>query len=258
MMQKEFQSFRNYDPNSINFHMRVDGKGRNNISMTIGPNFKEVAIVSPACVTQWPRCTGDGNFGTMWGPTEVNKAKFTLDLTDSTIGDTANGDWEAFSKFMTTIDDKLLDLIFDNQLKILKKTGLSREQVKMVQIRSVREKTDKLTGGVNGHAVQLNKAKFAWDGLGGSREQSVSIVDMNGVVVNEGTVAPGDVVATTMYPGTVYTGVGGDKFGIQWTFDDVQIVCPRSRLEKKETVSAFSTQSYSFAAPYEAEMIAVQ
>lgn len=256
MMQREFQKLSNYNAEDVNFHTKVDGKGRTVINMTIGPNFKDVGLVTPACVTQYPRCTGDGNFGTMWGPTDPTKAKFTLDLTDAKIGEKANSEWDKLSSFMYAIDEKLLSLVFENQQKILKKSGLSREQVRMVQIRTVREKTDKMSGVVSGYAMQLSKSKFGWDGIGGTREQSVNVVDCNGVVVQGGTVAPGDVVAATVYPGTVYTGVGGDKFGIQWTFDDVQIVCPRSKMERKETVSAFASQSYDFAQAYDpGEMI---
>lgn len=38
---------------------------------------------------------------------------------------------------------------------------------------------------------------------------------MGKVLPSSGTVAPGDVVAVTMFANQVYTGVGGDKFGIE-------------------------------------------
>ena len=74
----------------INFALGTDRHGKPTIQMYCGPEASEVALVSPACVTNWPRVTGDGNFGTMWGPTDIQKAKFTLDLTDAVINDAAN------------------------------------------------------------------------------------------------------------------------------------------------------------------------
>ena len=69
-------------------------------------------------------------------------------------------------------------------------------------------------------------------------------------VVPNGTVQPGDVVAVTMYANQVYTGVGGDKFGIHWSFEDVQVVCQRSRLAQKTSAPCFQANSYDFAMPY--------
>ena len=66
-----------------------------------------------------------------------------------------------------------------------------------------------------------------------------------------GAVQPGDVVAVTMYAAQIYTGVGGDKFGVHWSFEDVSVVCQRSRLAQKTEVSAFAGLNYNFAMPYE-------
>jgi len=48
----------------------------------------------------------------------------------------------------------------------------------------------------------------------------------------------------------VYTGVGGDKFGIQWGFQDVQVVCQRACLPQAQDVTAFGTAQYDFAHAY--------
>eukprot|EP00961_Rhodomonas_salina_P085362 1146446-Rhodomonas_salina.1 len=68
---------------------------------------------------------------------------------------------------MSAIDDKLLDFVFQNQLKVLGRKNLSKEEVKMLQIRSVRPKYDKMTGTLNGHTINLTTSKYAWDGMGG-------------------------------------------------------------------------------------------
>ena len=85
---KHYTPFQNFDVNAVRFTLGVDSKGKPQLSMSCEPAGGEVAMVTPAAVTQWPRCTGDGNFGTMWGPTDASKTKFTLDLTDQPINGT--------------------------------------------------------------------------------------------------------------------------------------------------------------------------
>ena len=120
----------------------------------------------------------------------------------------------------------------------------------MLQIRTVRPKYDKATGALSGNTVQLSAPKYAWDGCGGRYPRAINVCDHLGAVLPNGTVQPGDVVAATMFANQVYTGVGGDKFGIHWSFEDVQVVCQRSRLAQKTSVPCFNSNYYDFAMPY--------
>lgn len=234
----------------ISFALGTDRSGKPNIQMFIGPAAAEVAMLSPASVTNWPRVTGDGNFGTMWGPTDIQKAKFTLDLTDTSINEAPNAMFKVFADLLNTIDDRLLDFVQANQLKILGRKNLSRDECKMLQIRSVRPKYDKVSGALSGHSMQLSASKYTWDGVGGKFARTINICDHTGAVLPNATVQPGDVVAVTLYANQVYTGVGGDKFGIHWSFEDVQVVCQRARLAQKTAVTCFQDHSYDFAMPY--------
>ena len=247
-----FQALESIKPEDLTFSLGNDKFGKVSITMHLGPNASDVAFVSPACVTHWPRCTGDGNFGTMWGPTDIGKAKFNLDLTDARISDKPNTEsFMIMSTLLEEIDDKLLDFVYNNQLRILGRKNLSREECKMLQIRTIRAKYDKQSGALIGHSVQLSVSKFTWDGMGGRFERKINVCDHAGAVIPNGTVAPGDVVAATMYAGQIYTGVGGDKFGIQWCFSDVSVICQRQKLEEKSVVPIFGTQKYTFASNYE-------
>lgn len=241
----------NMNPDEIALSLTTDRHNKPAITMYIGNNCADVAFVTPACVTHWPRCTGDGNFGTMWGPSDVSKAKYTLDLNDTPINTDANLGFLLMAQKMELIDDKLLEFVFQNQLRILGRKNLSKEECKMLQIRTVRAKYDKNSGALTGHNVQLNTSKFTWDGMGGKYARVVNICDHSGQVIPNGNVAPGDVVAATMYAGQVYTGVGGDKFGIQWSFDDVSVICQRAKLEAKSTVPVFAQNEYTFATTYD-------
>jgi hypothetical protein len=64
-------------------------------------------------------------------------------------------------------------------------------------------------------------------------EAKINVCDHTGKVLSNGIVQPGDVVAATMYANQVYNGIGGDKFGIQWSFEDVQVICRRASIPQK-------------------------
>ena len=248
-MSRQFVKYTEFDAPEVQFALGADRKGQCVINMYY--KTQEVAMLTPACVTNWPRVTGDGNFGTMWGPSDVTKAKFTLDLTDGSINGTDNEEFAKWWTILEQIDDKLLDFVHANQMRVLQRKNLSRDEVKMLQIRTVRPKYNKDTGAVMGHAIQMSATKFAWDGLGGKYERVINVCDKDGEVVTHGQVSPGDVVAATSYANQVYTGVGGDKFGIHWSFEDVQVVCQRTCLQQKTNVPAFGGTTYEFAAPYQ-------
>ena len=247
---KHFIKFRDLDVKQIAFTLGTDRSGKVTVNMTYQPAGGDVAMVTAPAITMWPRCSGDGNFGTMWGPTDVTKAKFTLDLGDTPINEQPNTDFEEFKAKMETIDERLLDFVTENQLKILGRKNLSKDEVKMLQIRSVRPKYDKHTGQLNGHNINLSTPKFAWDGMGGKYARAITVCDHKGITVPMGQVTPGDVVAATIYANQVYTGVGGDKFGIHWSFQDVSVVCQRANLEQKKEVTAFMETDWAFSKPY--------
>jgi hypothetical protein len=201
-------------------------------------------------VTNWPRVSGDGNFGTMWGPTDPYKAKYTLDLSDAAINGVPNDMYTAFSAMMEKIDERLLDFVYSNQLRILGRKNLGREELKMLQIPSSRPKYDKISGASLGQNMNLSVQRYMPNGMGGKTQRVINVCDKDGKVVSTGTVCPGDVIAATIYINQVYTGVGGDKFGIHWAFEDVQVICQRMSLSSKADVPAFKAQTYDFAQPY--------
>ena len=248
MSSHNYTPYSALDVQEVTFSLGADRQGK----ATVRAHYKtaELAMLSPAAVTNWPRVTGDGNFGTMWGPTDMTKAKFTLDLTDAPINDEANPQWATFAAVLESIDEKLLDFVHANQLKLLARKNLTRDEVKMLQIRTVRAKYDKASGQLLGHSVQMSTSKYAYDGMGGKQARLIDVCDKDGQVVRGGNVCPGDVVAATTYVNLVYTGVGGDKFGIHWAFEAVQVVCQRASLPQRTQIPIFSESSYSFAEPY--------
>lgn len=251
---KTFSQWNTFNTDTIKFALGQERNGKMGVNMFIDDAAREIALVTPACVTHWPRVTGDGNFGTMWGPAEIGKAKFTLDLSDAPVCDAPNANFQAFASILTAIDERLLSFVFDNQLKVLGRKNLSKDELRMLQIKSVKPRYEKCTGGLLGHSVQFTALKFANDGAGGKVARKINVCDHTGKVLPNGVVQPGDVVAATMYANQVYNGVGGDKFGIQWSLEDVQVICQRASIPQKLDVPAFGFAQYDFAQTYVEEM----
>ncbi len=251
--RRVFLPLSQFDQSEVRTTIGTDRKGAVTINLGYGTDMKSVALVTPAAMTHWPRCNGEGNYGTTWGPTDPTKAKFSVDLADTPWGtdETVNPHFQGLADVLTAIDDKVLAFVHANQLKILGRKSLSLEEVKMLQIRTVRPRYNKDTGALTGHTVNLSSPCFQWDGMGGKYKAKVNVCDYKGDSLNEGVVSPGDIVAVTMYAKQVYTGVGGDKFGIQWAFEDVSIICQRAKVIGPMMQSAFSTQTYDFAREYE-------
>lgn len=249
-MNRSFQMWSNIDVNDVHFSLSKDKNGKQQIAMYVGQGFKDLSLLTPPCVTQWPRCTGEGNFGTTYGPADPSKAKFTLDLHSLHIAGEENVHWKPFADFLTAVDNKLLDFVFENQDKIFKGKSLTREQIGMLQIRTVKEKMNS-NGQFNSHAVDLKRSINSYNSLGYQAKTEIQVCDASGAPIEGGVVRSGDVVSATMWVQSVYTGVGGDKFGISYAFGAVSVIAQRAKLENKTTVSAFSDQSYSFATAYE-------
>lgn len=251
--RRNFLTLSNFDVNEVRTNLGVDRKGSPMINMGYGQELGTVAVVTPAAMTHWPRVSGEGNFGTMWGPTDPTKAKFSIDLSDTsfTSPEGANPHFEGLAAVLTAIDDKVLSFVHANQLKILGRKQLSIDEVKMLQIRTVRPRYNKDSGSLIGNTINLSSPCYAWDGMGGKYKAHINVSNFKGDTIPKGVVAPGDVVAVTMFAKQVYTGVGGDKFGIHWAFEDVSVICQRSKLAGPTLQSAFASQTYDFAQEYE-------
>lgn len=251
MGRRTFPLHSELDIAQVQFSLGVDRNGKTQIGLHYGANMQDLNFVTPPGITQWPRCTGDGNFGTLFGPTEVARTKFVLDITDQPITGATNDEFERFKQLMDAIDDKLLQFVTDNQLRILGRKNLTKEEVRMLQLRTVRAKYDKMNGALLGHSFNMGVLKYVNDGMGGKVPRRIGICDHEGKMIKDGRVAPGDVVRATAYVSQVYTGVGGDKFGIAFGFEDVSVLAQRSSLENRAEIPVFANGSaYDFACSY--------
>ena len=244
----------NFNKEQIHVNHRIQGN-KEKIVVTYSEAMRSLAFVTPPATTFYPRLDGDGDFreGSQYGPQSKDKARFTIDLNVPLDGDDASVQ-NFFDNVITAVDDAVLDFMYHNQMKFLGRKNLTKEEVKMLQIRSVKQNLDKDTGDLGAPFINLTCRKFYYDQVGNLRERTVTICDYNGDVVDNGVVKPEDVVSCTMHLANVYTGVGGDKFGCHWQLEEVAIICQAHNKRQRTKVPAFQTTEFEYAvvAPYEA------
>lgn len=240
-------SIKDFDPNLVEVTTIHARNGRENIYMSYGAQHKALCFITPVCETRYPRCHGDGNLNTAFGPTDPLKAQFTLDLHDpqtSTFPDFE--DWDTFMGVLDALDDKLLHFVYKNQQRLLNRRNLTMDELKMLQIRSAKRKVDKWSGELQSPTVSLTARKFYKDQCWNDREKTICLYDNQGNQLHEpAKVMPGDLVSATIQADNVYSGVGGDKFGIHWTFHDVCIVCQSDKKAGDSPAEAFKAQFQS-------------
>ena len=227
-----------FDSDLINVTTIHGRNGKENLYLSYGPNHKQISFITPVCETRYPRVNGDGNLNTAYGPTDPKKINFTLDLHEA--DDTSS--YQRFMEVLDMIDDCLLKYVFKNQAKILGRRNLSLDEIKMLQIRSAKTKIDKWNGEAMSPAVHLTTKKFYRDQCWNERERTITLWDAKGNKLDSGNVLPGDLVSASIQADNVYSGVGGDKFGVHWTFNDVCIVCQSMNRNNSVAGEAFASQ----------------
>lgn len=232
-----------FQPEQTEFCLKTDREGRTRIKMS-----NTVGVHTPACVAHWPKCTGDGNYGTKFGPEDPKDATFTLDLKDSFIDDKPNEAFKILHQKLNQLDDKLLQFVTENQVKLLSRKNLPPEELRIMQNRSVRSMYDPDTADFIGYKIGLKLPTHNYNG----GKQSVNILDCNGQLIPNGYVNNGDIVSAIMYPAVAY--VMPEKFGIKWHFNTVSVICQAAKAPSSgndELEQLFKKQKYDFASPFE-------
>ena len=240
---------RAYKPwGDVDFHnISFKSTMTNNSKWRVEVEKPQLRFISPAARTNWPKLGKDADIGTNYGPPpdERHKAKFQVDLTDIAAFDGANtAEFEAFAKKLDSVDDALLDFMCQNQSRFLKRTGLNKENVAMLQNRSIKTKMDE-DGQPTHRSFVLRTPLMQFNTAGLLAETPMCICNHAGRVVNT-EVHPGDVVSVLAYVRGVY--VLGDKFGLQWGFEAVSLIARGPPLPPPTEFKAFEAQpAYSYA-----------
>jgi hypothetical protein len=131
-----------------------------------------------------------------------------------------------------------------NQSRFLKRTGLNKENVAMLQNRSIKTKMDE-DGQPTHRSYVLRTPLMQFNPAGALVETPMSICNSRGQVINT-EVHPGDIVAVLAYLRGVY--VLGDKFGLQWAFEAVSLIARAPPPPPATEFKAFEAQpAYSYA-----------
>ena len=237
-----YKPWREVDFKNIRFEQRnVNGKWRIDVAK---PTLR---CITPPGRSNWPKLGKDADIGTQFGPPpeERHKAKYQVDVTDIPAFDGTNTiEYEQFAKELAKADDALLDFIHQNQTRYLQRTGLSRENIMMLQNRSIRTKYDE-EGQPTHRSFVLRTPLMQFNTAGLLAETPMCICNHAGRVVNT-EVHPGDVVSVLAYVRGVY--VLGDKFGLQWGFEAVSLIARGPPLPPPTEFKAFEAQpAYSYA-----------
>ena len=234
--------------NDVDFHnISFKSTMTNNSKWRVEVEKPQLRFISPAARTNWPKLGKDADIGTNYGPPpdERHKAKFQVDLTDIAAFDGANtAEFQAFAKKLDSVDDALLDFMCQNQSRFLKRTGLNKENVAMLQNRSIKTKMDE-DGQPTHRSYVLRTPLMQFNPAGALVETPMSICNSRGQVINT-EVHPGDIVAVLAYLRGVY--VLGDKFGLQWAFEAVSLIARAPPPPPATEFKAFEAQpAYSYA-----------
>ena len=245
-----YMDYNNFDINELRIFPKIVGT-REKICIAHGPTMRSLTFLTPAGITNYPRITGNGDFGGQYGPQDPKKARFCLDLNQWPPGTAPDPNMteqmKTFFGVIRAVDNALLEFMFNNQLKWLQRKNLSKDEVRMLQIPSVKTPIDKDTGAEKEECLRLTAPKYYYDQVGNERERSIGVCDHTGKIIADGCVMPGDMVCATMHLGSVYNGVGGDKFGVSWQLEDTQVVCQAQHLKPKECIPAFQTVAHNMS-----------
>lgn len=187
-------------------------KPKPQIKVTYGPARRALALLTPPVVVDWPMLSGDGNFGTKFGPDDVDKAEFRVGISDKvpSVEGASQSSVQAYFNLLRAIDEKVVECVWANQTEILKEKSMTLEQVRAKLMPTVKPKKDD-AGDTQYHRQTLGLKKYGWRG----EERSVKIVDKKLQPTAE-PVSHEDVCMLATQLDFVYTGLLNGHFGCKW------------------------------------------
>ena len=187
------------------------------VKLSYGPAKRAIAFITPPFVCDWPQLSGYGNYGSKFGPTELDKAQYTVGVTNRPLDPETNKQLDMYFNALRSIDAALTDFVHANQKELLHTRDLSRDEVKGKLSATVKPKYEEDL--LVYHRQQLSARKFDFHG----QERHLKIVDAQrreyvGEVHHE------DVLMAAVQLDCVYTGLAGGLYGCKWTLLEVMHV----------------------------------
>ena len=190
-------------------------KPKLNVRLSYGPARRSIAFVSPPCVVDWPKLDGDGNFGSKFGPDALDKASYTVGLSDKPVDGVPT--MAKYFDALRAIDSVLVEFVYYNQKELLGARDMSRDEVRGKLNPSVKAKyeDDLLVY----HKQNLGTRKFAWSG----EARELRIVDCERRPLTA-PVRHEDVCLVAVQLETVYTGMMGSMYGAKWQINECMLL----------------------------------
>lgn len=206
--------------------------GKTFINLSYGPTKRALAFLTPPIVIDWPYLTGDGNYGTKYGPPDVDKAQYTCGITDK-----APPGAQAPTRYfeaMRAIDEALVAHVHANQKELLGSRDESLDFVRAKMNASIKPKYD---GDVLAyHRHNLATRKYDWKG----NERTLNIVDASRRELAT-RICHEDVCMVATQLDCVYTGLSG-MFGAKWNVVEVMLL---ARAKKSEPTAFGGTDTWA-------------
>jgi len=224
-----------FDIEKVNIDLGPAQQSRNargpQIKITYGPARRALGLLTPPIVADWPQLTGDGNFNSKFGPTDVDKASYTMGISDKRPAHAGEDNKEVLALFkaLGQIDDKLCRFAHAHQLALFRTTTASFEEVKAKNQPCVRSKIE---GDVEVYKrVNLSVKILAPSGV----RRSVRVVDCH-FKPTDAQVRHEDVCMVAMQLDFVYTGVMGHLYGIKWAPVEVAFLEHSAREQENDNI----------------------
>jgi hypothetical protein len=193
-------------------------KPKPRIKISYGPTRRSLAFISPPTVVDWPYLHGDGNFGTKFGPPDVDKAQYIVGLTDKPLPSTGSAQTQRLFEVLEQIDKALIAFVHANQKEFLSSRDLSVAEVKGKMSTTVKSKFDENDTLIY-RRVNLATRKFDWKG----EERPLRLVD-NKRQALAAPVCHQDICMVALQLDCVYTGLMGAMFGCKWNVCEAMLV----------------------------------
>ena len=195
-------------------------KPKPRIKMTYGPTRRALSFITAAIVVDWPYLHGDGNYGTKFGPPDVDKAQFIVGLTDKPLPATGNTEAGPLFTALEQIDTALVAFAHKHQKEFLNSRDLSLAEIKGKMCHTVKSKFDE-NDVPSYRRVNLATRKFDWKG----EEHPIRVVDCKRQVL-EAPIRHQDICMVALQLDCVYT--ISSMFGCKWNVCEAMLVARAS------------------------------
>jgi len=231
-----FIALKDFDIAKVNIDLAPAPQTRNSrgpaIKITYGPARRALGLLTPAVCVDFPMLHGDGNFGSKYGPADIDKAAYCVGISNKrpVHASEDNSEVNQLFKVLCDIDTKLCRFAHQHQVQLFRTGNASLEEIKAKNQACVRAKIE---GDVEVYK-RINLALKIFTPSGERR--NVRVVDCNFKPMDDVQLRHEDVCMVAMQLDFVYTGVMGHLYGIKWAPVEVAFLEHSAREQENDNI----------------------